>query len=211
MIPETYRVGDLSFTLRTPRMREADSIEEHVYEMFPDCLLFAAIGDRAGRGIDLQKAWNVYTLSRARAHAEAVDAWKQARPEDEDPAALAVWEERNPGEMADVELSEVLEQFDIARRTMRHFLPGICDVLMRLLSGDHPYVWPLPAGEEGDPVALPDGKRPLDDALLDLEFTAFADLLRAIFDCLGGFPGDAGHRFLSSDHGTEPSGRSHEI
>ena len=78
---------------------------------------------------------------------------------------------------------------------------GMADVL-QLMGGGPAYLWPREQGTTEDLpdgyAECPEGRRWLDDALLDLSLPELADLTRQIYSVLGGFEGDLRDRFTKS-------------
>lgn len=207
-LPQEYPVGKLVLTMCAPIMREAKKVEAGIFGAFPDCLLFAAMSDRGGTGVDIEKTAEMYLHTHINGFQDRIDAWEDERPEADNLSAVAEWEKRKPKELDLGTLQKsipgtVCAELDNARRNIEDYLPRICDAICPILATDCPFVWPpeMTTGEDGIPSRSPakEGKTYLDDALLDnLQFVQFADLVRSCFSAIGGFPGDTAYRFLPS-------------
>lgn len=165
--PQAVRIGTVTLDLKAPTIRNLRRVQRRIWQGWPDVLLFAALATPAvGSGIDVDKTAAIWTKSR------------QAK----DPNAL---------DMTAVDVQQRLREVSNSI--------GLEDPDQPDDGEDDLYLSPVKAIAEVlslmcDPLPCPEDK--LAEWVTDT-FTIpnLTDLIRAVWDATGGFPGDMRERF----------------
>lgn len=182
-----FVVGPLIFRLTCPTIGRASQLQTEIYIGWPQIIVTAASADITGQGIDPGHVATTLTIARRNLYEQNKDSGDE--DEEEMPPPAPVMERDIAGMLAQTNLG------------IEEFLPTICAHVWEMAKDTPGFAYPKPEppadweGEEWAPTP-PAGCLWLDDAIRQyLRTPDLADLLRALLQCMGGFPGSVVDRF----------------
>lgn len=189
-LPESVVIGSsLTLVLTCPSLRKSLELQEQIYEAWPDVLVYAVVGDMAGKGINPAAVLHMEDRARRGLYEEAkrltlekAEATGQPRPE---------LPEYKPPTVDDIRESMYWLMDEV-----KEALPKMADTLWAVAGTTPGLAWPV-TEKDGKRDVLPEGFRWLDDALMDCTIPELADVLRAALGCLGGFRHGVAERFTA--------------